>query len=322
MVSAGYPTHNPLTRGEFTLCTRCGNVLDRDARFSLDGPMPMDSTQIKEHWRGWAKEHGTGIRATSMCETVKMLEIDALDRQLCRIMRGTNAYVRFAYGFRVLEVGCGNGQNLVELAKRFPRLSFYGVDYLPEMVEAAEKNAQKANTLHQMGFYVGDVLNLDKVSEVDQTFDVIISDRLIINLNTVERQREGIQILASRVCRGGHLLLIENSITMRNEQNRLRELLGLPARPPAPFNRFVSEKEIKSHLDSADMELVEIEDFMSLHDLLLYVLIPAMNGGTVDYEHPLVKIATELLLKTNPDMFGSWGQNRLFVCRRRENADV
>jgi len=271
----------------------------------------MDSAQIKEHWRDWATTR-TGACATSMCETIKQLEIDALARRL-RILKPN----------LVLEAGCGNGMNCIALAMQFPRIVFYGFDYLPEMIEAAKQNAKEAakqtakrpagtRALH-VQFLVGDLFEQANYSD---RHDVVISNRLIINFNAIEKQQEAIQILGSKIHYGGHLLLIENSITMRNEQNKLRALLGLPARSVAPFNRFVTEDEIKSHLDSAGLELIEIEDFMSLHDLLLYVLIPKLNGGHVDYEHPLVKIATELSLKTDPNKFGSWGQNRLFVCRK------
>src|SRR5215468_1441294 len=209
--------------------------------------MPMDSAQIKEHWRSWATNR-TGVKMTSMCETIKTLEIDALAR---RIASFSNVNL-------VLEAGCGNGLNCIELAKFFPRTVFYGFDYLPEMIETAKQNAKAAN-VQTVEFWADNLLDVQENGP--GAYDVVISDRLIINLNTVELQRQGIQILASYVRSGGYLLLIENSITMRIEQNRLRLLLGLPARPVAPFNRFVTEDEIKSHLDAANMELVEIEDF-------------------------------------------------------------
>jgi hypothetical protein len=67
------------------------------------------------------------------------------------------------------------------------------------------------------------------------------------------------------------------------------------------------------------LNLVETEDFGSLHDLILYTLVPAINGGEVDYSHPLVEAATVLSLKTaqdNPGAFGTFGQNRLYVCQK------
>ena len=61
-----------------------------------------------------------------------------------------------------------------------------------------------------------------------------------------------------------------------------------------------------------------VDEFAALHDLVLYVLVPASNGGTVDYGHPVVEAATRLLLAC-PGAGGvtSAGQNRLFHFVRR-----
>ena len=113
--------------------------------------------------------------------------------------------------------------------------------------------------------------------------------------------------------------MIENSQATYDDQNRYREMLGLPPRTPAAFNLFLDEKNILAHLPTAGLELVDIEDFISLHDLMLYVLVPAITDGTVDYEHPLVEAATKLSVAvsaTTPSAFGAAGQNRLYTFRR------
>jgi hypothetical protein len=113
--------------------------------------------------------------------------------------------------------------------------------------------------------------------------------------------------------------MIENSQATYDHQNRYRELLGLPPRIPAAFNLFLDEQELFAHVPVAGLELVEIEDFISLHDLVLYVLVPAITNGTVDYEHPLVEAATKLSVEvsaTTPSAFGAAGQNRLYAFRR------
>jgi hypothetical protein len=95
-------------------------------------------------------------------------------------------------------------------------------------------------------------------------------------------------------------------------------LLDLPARTPAAFNLFFDETRILPHLKMLGFE-VEIEDFISLHDLMLYVLVPAINGGTVDYDHPLVHAATRLNVAVSAEIssaFGAFGQGRMFVCRK------
>jgi len=265
----------------------------------------MEAQKIKEHWANWASEYGVSIRATTLAETAKTLEIDVLARRLHTI---PNKYAH------VLDVGCGNGINCVELSKLFPQMRFDGIDYVADMIVAANEAARMANVKDRIRFFHTDLFDWRKGSD---KYDVVVTDRCLINLNTVALQRKAIKILASKLVEDGHLLMIENSLTMRERQNDLREMLGLSRRRPAPFNLFFKEDELRSHIKAAGLELLEIEDFSSLHDLMLYVLIPALTRSSeIDYEHPLVKIATELSLKAADMSFGSFGQNRLFICRK------
>ena len=51
----------------------------------------------------------------------------------------------------------------------------------------------------------------------------------------------------------------------------------------------------------------------------LTVIVPMLNGGVVDYDHPLVKVATDLSIAVSAEeknSFGSYGQNRLYKCRK------
>lgn len=47
-------------------------------------------------------------------------------------------------GDRVVEIGCGTGRNLVKLARRYPGVSFYGLDASREMLKTAERTIAKA----------------------------------------------------------------------------------------------------------------------------------------------------------------------------------
>ncbi len=56
---------------------------------------------------------------------------------------GRNKLVRLAaegpVPFRILEVGCGTGSNLVELARLFPAAEIVGLDCSPDMLEMAKR---------------------------------------------------------------------------------------------------------------------------------------------------------------------------------------
>jgi SAM-dependent methyltransferase len=272
----------------------------------------MDTQEIRQHWSNWASTYGTSLRATTKTWTAKALEIDALYRRLRMVLPDSGSA-------DILEIGCGNGVNCIELAKQIPQGHFDGVDYVDQMVDAAIENVRSSNVAERMRFFVGDVLQLNQLSALKQTYDVVFTDRCLINLNTLDLQMRAITALAAKVKAGGHLLMIENSTTTYDRQNDCRALLGLPRRKPADFNLFFDEAAITKHLGDIGLDLTDVEDFSSLHDLVLYVLVPAINGGEVQYDHPLVEAATTLskeLGAGGSEAFGSFGQNRLFVCRR------
>jgi len=268
----------------------------------------LDAEDIRKHWTDWATTYGADLRATTRTPTAKALELNALARRLNGILGDGSA--------AVLEVGCGNGINCVELAKQFGQASFDGVDFIPEMVSAAGDNAAAAGVGDRLRFFQGDATDLGATAALREVYDVVFTDRCLINLNTTAMQVEAIAGIAKRIRPGGHLLMIENSLVSYGEQNRCREQLGLQARTPATFNHFFDEGVIVGSLPDAGLKLVEVEDFSSLHDLLLYVLVPATNGGTVEYDHPLVQAATQLSLGMPGNAFGGFGQNRLFVCQK------
>ena len=68
---------------------------------------------------------------------------------------------------RALDLGCGTGTNVIELAKNGWQVT--GVDFIPKAVRAARKKAQKAGVHAEI--LVGDVTRLDPISG---RFDLIL----------------------------------------------------------------------------------------------------------------------------------------------------
>ncbi len=271
----------------------------------------MEAEQVRLHWQDWARRFKTDLRATTKSPTAKRLELAAISR----------AFERFEFGRgsrpRVLEVGCGNGINCLALAQRYPGIDFVGMDYVPEMIELAEENLAAEGGQLALQFHVGDLRKLPSLAFLGSGFDCILSNRCLINLAGHDEQLHAVRDLLGFLTDDGHLLLIENSQQNHARQNDCREKLGLPRRSPAEFNVFIDECRFWSDLEE-HAELAWTEDFMDLHDLLLYVLLPAANDGVIDYEHPLVELTTQLSL-ANPPMAltEGIGQNRLFVLRKK-----
>jgi len=273
----------------------------------------MELKDIKEHWDSLAKKHALDLLSTTKTPTIKQLEINAIARVVSKFLSGSKTN-------SVLEVGCGNGYNIFGLSQLFPHLKFHGIDYSDEMIAAACK-LKKELPNSELDFSVRDVLNLTAAASLKNNFDFVFTDRLLINLNSWELQQQGIEQIASCVKENGLLVIIENFTQSYANQNLLREVLGLPTRTPDPYNKFINEKEFQEFVvEKLKFEFIYSENFGSLHDLILYVLLPHINNGKVIYDHPLMKSVTSLLegipesLRNN---FGNFGQNNLYVFKRK-----
>ena len=219
----------------------------------------------------------------------------------------------------IVGLAVGFGASTVVTKQRVGSAQDQAKKELTKAKKEAAREAAVANGFQDRSrFRIGNALELSAVPGLLAQYDVVFTDRCLINIESVELQMRAITDLAARVREGGHLIMIENSTATYDRQNHCRTLLDLPARTPAEFNLFFDETRILPHLKTLGFE-VEIEDFISLHDLMLYVLVPAINGGTVDYDHPLVHAATLLNIAVSAEIssaFGAFGQGRMFVCRK------
>lgn len=271
----------------------------------------MQLDDIKTHWQNWASSFGKDLRATTKGRTAKMIECAAIGRVIERASADRKRTLR------VLEVGCGNGFNCSWIAGNYADTVVSGVDYIPDMIDAArQRQADDGIDPARLSYGVDDALTLATVAD---DFDVVFTNRCIINLNTPELQRQAINRLCDRVAPGGYVMLIENSYEARMRQDLLRQAVDLPTRPIDVFNTFIHDGDIERILTGRGFEVVSSQTISSLHDVVLYILLPMINGGKVDYDHPLVEAAARLNIEMSAaldDSLGTIGQNRNVVGRR------
>jgi S-adenosylmethionine-diacylgycerolhomoserine-N-methlytransferase len=75
----------------------------------------------------------------------------------------------------VLEIGCGTGWNLIEIARKYPDVKLYGLDVSAVMLETARGKILKAGLQDRITLAVGDATTFSG----RDLFDVITFDRIV-----------------------------------------------------------------------------------------------------------------------------------------------
>jgi ubiquinone/menaquinone biosynthesis C-methylase UbiE len=252
--------------------------------------MPNDAHSF---WNGRAT---LGAAAGSNDIIAKKLEIEALAN-----------YVRD--GYRILDFGCGNGVTALELASRF-NVDVYGIDYSEEMIGAARELASGVELQGAVRFRVGDVSSLNSINE---RFDLIYTERVIINLRDWKEQSQAITLLTGLLLPGGAYAMCENSQDGLEMVNSLRSCLHLPKITPPWHNRYLKDDELESFAIPG-VTLENINYYSSTYYFLSRVInaaLAAQNGVTPEYASPVNQLALRL-----PPAMGRLGQGRIWLWRK------
>ena len=243
----------------------------------------------------WNSRAGLGKWAGSRDVIAKQLEIAAIA-----------SYVRD--GMRVLEVGCGNGITAIELARRFA-VEVTAFDFAQEMVAAARSLAQGQALRGSLSFDVGDVTRMPRFAGV---FDLVYTERVLINLPDWDAQRAAIAAILSTVAPGGAFIMCENSQDGLERINALREPLGLPRIDPPWHNRYLRDAEI-ARLEIDGVALEQVNHFSATYYFLSRVVnaaLAAKAGKEPDYESDINQLALSL------PAVGEHAQGRIWLWRK------
>jgi SAM-dependent methyltransferase len=102
-------------------------------------------------------------------------------------------------GKRILDAGCGTGQRLLAVARRYPKAQFVGLDMTAASIAVAEALSQR-HGIRNVEFCTSDLLDFSP----ECTFDVILSIGVVHHLENPSR---GIQFLTSLLSESGVLIL-------------------------------------------------------------------------------------------------------------------
>src|SRR5438874_2678281 len=193
---------------------------------------------------------------------------------------------------RVLDAGCGNGLTAFEMVRR-AKVDVIGVDSAPPMIEAAKRAHHGAQTGASLKFLTADVVDLPtSLGE----FDLVFTERTLINLPDWPTQARAIRSIAPRVRTGGQYVMMENSQDAVDRLNRLRGSLDLPAIVPPSHNRYLREHEVAA-LEVSGLRLASTRQYSSTYyflSRLVNAALAAARREEPDYDSPINKLALRL----------------------------
>lgn len=168
---------------------------------------------------------------------------------------------------RVLDVGCGMGWTSSAIASRSSEV--VAIDRAPEMIAGAKAEFGGSSNVR---YEIGDVRSLP--ADWNASFDLVLSQRCLINLSGWEEQRIALDEIARVLKPGGRFILQEGTKQGREALNELRLHVGLPRMPEVVFNRDLDEDVLWPHLRQ-HFHLISQRRF-SLYDLISRVVHPLL----------------------------------------------
>jgi ubiquinone/menaquinone biosynthesis C-methylase UbiE len=144
---------------------------------------------------------------------------------------------------RLLDVACGTGRMLKQLATAHPTVRYYGVDLSPYYAQAARK------LLRDVAEVSLTVENAEHLPFVDGHFDVVTSVYLFHELPSDARRRVVEEMW--RVLRPGGLLVIEDSAQLTDSPHIAGALSSFPERFHEPYYKGYVQDDLAAMLGEA-----------------------------------------------------------------------
>jgi 2-polyprenyl-3-methyl-5-hydroxy-6-metoxy-1,4-benzoquinol methylase len=215
---------------------------------------------VKEYW-----EHPATVSIID--KNLHQIEIDTV----CRHLLPTDS---------LADIGCGDGQATISYASKVA--SCTGIERSQHLLGKAEKAARESG-LSNIAIISGDILDTTVPAGA---FDVIVTQRLLINLGSWQEQMQGILNVHRMLKAGGRYIMIENTNDAFLAMNDVRVALNMAPLPQHWHNRFFDYDELMGFL-RGKFQLLRHYDF-GLYYLLTRVYVP-MFASFVGYGAKAVK---------------------------------
>jgi ubiquinone/menaquinone biosynthesis C-methylase UbiE len=221
------------------------------------------------------------------------------------------------------DFGCGDGESTVQYATK--ARSCLALEHSNHLrAKAAERFA--AAGLTNATLVKGDALDL---SAYDGQFDLVVTQRVVINFMTWEEQKKVLQNVRGSLRPGGRYVMIENTFEGFEAMNEVRRAVGLPNVPIHDWhNYFLHYDQLMEFLEGKFA--VEKTHTFNLYYLLTRVFInmfakfegygrKAVKDDIIDVADVAARRLYELMgdrVKITVDAGESFGPIQGFVLRR------
>jgi ubiquinone/menaquinone biosynthesis C-methylase UbiE len=152
---------------------------------------------------------------------------------------------------RLLDVGCGTGRTLKQIAWTHPTMRLWGVDLSPDYVRAARKRLAEVDELAIA------VENAEALPFADGTFDVATSVYLFHELP--RNARRNVVAELHRVVRPGGLVVIEDSAQLVESAEIATALREFPREFHEPFYADYLRDDLAPILEQAGFTIESVE---------------------------------------------------------------
>jgi SAM-dependent methyltransferase len=236
----------------------------------------LQDSQVKQFWETRAQDPSlTDVEATHQDVWQRWLEIETIKP----FLRASD---------RMIDVGCGSGYATRLLAPLVR--DAVGVDFSESMIARARTAAAGQPAVR---FEVGNVLSLDR--QALGSFDVALSVRCLINLESWALQRQGIEQIAGLVKPGGRFIFVEGFADGRRALNGLREQVGLSQMPKVWHNIDFEEATLLPYLDR--FFTIAARRHFGVYDFVARVVHPmSVAPQPPVYDSPINRTGAQLAL--------------------------
>lgn len=210
----------------------------------------MQKDFIKEYWQKQANNFKDSYKASWSDNFMIALETETIGNNI-------------ANSDTVLDVGCGNGYSTFQQFKKYQVESIIGVDFAENMIAQANITKKELKLGDNISFESGDIRHL---RYDNNSFDVVYTTRVIINLPNWEEQIQAINECLRVTKPGGKVIFSEAFWEPLILLNSLRTLKQLPPLVEHDFNRYIKKQKLEEYLHEIKIKY-EVDDFSSIYYL-------------------------------------------------------